>query len=73
MNAVPADHLCHRDGVNLMLRWAILFLIIAVIAAGFGFGGIAADAAYFAKILFFVFIILCALSLILGWRGSPPA
>ncbi len=53
-----------------MLRWAILFLIISLIAAVFGFGGIAADAAWFAKILFFVFIVLFVVSLVLGRR--PP-
>lgn len=52
-----------------MLRWALIFLIIALIAAVFGFGGIAADAAWFAKILFFVFLILFVISLIFGRRG----
>ncbi len=57
-----------------MLRWAIVFLVIALIAAVFGFGmvsGIAWDAA---KILFFVFIVLAVLSFLGGFmqRGSPP-
>ena len=52
-----------------MLRWAILFLIVALIAAVFGFGGIAAEAAWFAKILFFLFLVLFVVSLILGRRG----
>ena len=51
-----------------MLRWSITFLIIALIAAVFGFGGIAAGAASFAKILFFLAIIVFFISLITGRR-----
>lgn len=49
-----------------MLRWAIGFFILALIAALFGFGGIAAGAAGIAKILFFGFVILFVVSLIAG-------
>ena len=49
-----------------MLRWTILFLVIALIAAIFGFGGIAAGAASIAKIIFFVFLVLLVISLIMG-------
>jgi uncharacterized membrane protein YtjA (UPF0391 family) len=49
-----------------MLRWTITFLIIAVVAAIFGFGGIAAGAASIAKILFYIFIVLFLLSIIGG-------
>ncbi|MBL0357628.1 MAG: DUF1328 domain-containing protein [Chitinophagaceae bacterium] len=46
-----------------MLRWSAGFLFIAIIAAIFGFGSIAAGAAIFAKILFFIFLVLFVLSL----------
>lgn len=49
-----------------MLNWAIAFFIIALIAAIFGFGGIAAGAVEIAKILFFVFLVLFLVSLIGG-------
>lgn len=49
-----------------MLRWALVFLIIAIIAAVFGFGLITAAAIGFAKILFVLFIILFLISLIAG-------
>jgi uncharacterized membrane protein YtjA (UPF0391 family) len=49
-----------------MLVWAVTFFIIALVAALFGFGGIAAAATGIAKILFFVFIALFILSLIAG-------
>jgi len=49
-----------------MLRWTVTFLIIALVAALFGFGGIAAGAASIAKVLFFIFLVLFALSLVFG-------
>ncbi|WP_421794772.1 DUF1328 domain-containing protein [Haliscomenobacter sp.] len=49
-----------------MLRWSITFLIIALVAAVFGFGGIAAGAATFAKILFFIAIAVFLITLITG-------
>ena len=55
--------------VKKMLGWAITFLIIALIAAVFGFGGIAAASAGIAKILFFIFLVLFVVSLLFGWRG----
>jgi uncharacterized membrane protein YtjA (UPF0391 family) len=47
-----------------MLGWTLTFLIIAVIAAAFGFGGIAVAAAGIAKILFYIFLILFLVSLV---------
>lgn len=49
-----------------MLRWALAFFVIAIIAAVFGFGGIAVAAAGIAKILFFIFIVLFLAALLGG-------
>lgn len=49
-----------------MLRYAVIFLVIALIAAVFGFGGIAAGATEIAKILFYVFLLIFVVSLIIG-------
>ena len=56
-----------------MLYYAALFFVIALVAALFGFGGIAAGAVEIAKILFFVFLVLFVVSLIAGLfrRGGP--
>lgn len=55
-----------------MLRLALLFLIIALIAALFEWGGIASAAVGIAKILFFVFLVLFVLALLVGVvRGRP--
>lgn len=49
-----------------MLRLAILFGIIALIAAIFGFTGIASAFASIAQVLFFIFLALCVILLIAG-------
>jgi uncharacterized membrane protein YtjA (UPF0391 family) len=51
-----------------MLHWAAVFFVIAIVAAVFGFGGIAASATGIAKILFFAFLIIAVISLVAG-RG----
>ena len=56
-----------------MLGYALAFFVIALIAAFFGFGGVAAGAAGIAKILFIGFLILAAISLLVGLaRGRGP-
>jgi uncharacterized membrane protein YtjA (UPF0391 family) len=52
--------------LKTMLRWTVIFLVVAIIAAIFGFTGIAAGAAAIAKILFYIFIVLFLISLIAG-------
>ena len=52
-----------------MLHYAVVFLVIALIAALLGFTGIAAGAVEIAKILFFVFLLLFVISLVFGLRG----
>ncbi|MGC2529273.1 MAG: DUF1328 family protein [Candidatus Acidiferrum sp.] len=54
-----------------MLRFALGFFIIALIAAVFGFTGIAVAAAGIAKLLFFIFVILFLLSLVAGILRRP--
>jgi len=49
-----------------MLRWSLIFLIVAIVAGLFGFTGIAASAEGIAKTLFFIFVILFVLSLLFG-------
>ena len=40
-----------------MLKWALIFAVVALIAGGLGFGGVAGAAAGVAKILFFLFAV----------------
>jgi uncharacterized membrane protein YtjA (UPF0391 family) len=55
-----------------MLRWAILFAVLALVAGVLGFGGLAGDFSYIAKILLLIFVVLVVVSLIFGRGGSPP-
>lgn len=60
-----------REGVKTMLSWALTFLVIALIAAALGFGGVAGTATSIAKILFFVFLVLFVISLLAGGLRRP--
>ena len=56
-----------------MLGWAVTVLLIALIAAVLGFGGIAGTAIGIAKIIFFVAIALFLISAVAGAiRGRSP-
>jgi len=61
---------CEQQG-GVMLYWAVVFFVISIIAALFGFTGIAVATAGIAKILFFIFLILFLLALIFGIRSRP--
>ena len=52
-----------------MLRWSMSFFILALVAAVFGFGGIAAGATQIAQILFVVFLVLFVVSFLMGRRA----
>ena len=49
-----------------MLHYAVVFLVIALIAAFFGFGGIVAGAVEIAKILFFIFVVMAIVTFVAG-------
>lgn len=54
-----------------MLHYAVVFLVIALIAALLGFGGIAAGAVEIAKLLFFVFVIMAVAAFIVSLLRKP--
>jgi uncharacterized membrane protein YtjA (UPF0391 family) len=56
-----------------MLRWAILFLIVAIIAGVFGFPGITVAATDIARLLFVVFLVLFVIALFAARLGSITA
>ena len=56
-----------------MLQWAVTFLIIALIAAVLGFGGVAAISVEMARLLFGVFIVLFIITAVIHiLRGRAP-
>jgi uncharacterized membrane protein YtjA (UPF0391 family) len=50
----------------MLLKWAAIFFVIAIIAAALGFGGIAEGATDIAKILFYIFLALFFVVLVAG-------
>jgi len=60
------------ERIITMLRWAIAFFVLALIAGFLGFGGLEGQLADIAKVLVFVFLVLFVVSLIFG-RTGPPA
>ena len=55
-----------------MLYWTLVFLVVAMVAALFGFSGIYIAAAGIAKILFFIFLVLFVVSLLAGGMNRRP-
>lgn len=54
-----------------MLRWALVFFLIAIIAAFFGFGGIATGSEQIARVLFFIYLVAFVVSFIWGLLDGP--
>jgi uncharacterized membrane protein YtjA (UPF0391 family) len=53
-----------------MLKWALFFLVVSLVAAAFGFTGISEASAGIAKILFVVFLVIFVVLLIIGLRAG---
>ncbi len=49
---------------SIMLGWALTFLLIAIVAGVFGFGGIAVASAGIAQTIFYIFLVLLVVSLV---------
>jgi len=49
-----------------MLQYAVIFLVVALIAAVLGFGALAGTAMEIARILFYIFIVVFLVSLVMG-------
>ena len=74
-NTVRQGYLAAGEGVRAMLNWVVTFLIIALVAAVLGFGGIAGAAVEIAKVIFFIAILLFLVAVVVGMmrggRGFP--
>ena len=56
-----------------MLRWTLIFLVIALIAALLGFGNLAGEASAIARVLFFLFLVLTLIGLLFSLlTGRKP-
>jgi uncharacterized membrane protein YtjA (UPF0391 family) len=52
-----------------ILKWALVFFVLALVAAFFGFGGVAAGVVEVARILFFGFFVAAVVALVAGLRS----
>lgn len=53
-----------------LLKWTLVFFILALIAAAFGFGGLAGTATSIAQILFFGFLVFAVVTLVMNLTRS---
>ena len=65
-NHTPPERAPPLPKETAVLHYAVVFFVIALVAALFGFGGIAAGAVGIAKILFFIFAVLAVASFVFG-------
>ncbi len=70
MQEHPREHLQRR--ANKMLRWAVIFLIVALVAAVLGFGSIAGASASIAVTLFWVFLVVTLVLFVMSLFGRRP-
>ncbi|MEN6337816.1 MAG: DUF1328 domain-containing protein [Phycisphaerales bacterium] len=56
-----------------MLSWALIFLVVALIAAAFGFRGIASTSTSIAKTLFLIFVVVFVVLLVMNFLRSASA
>jgi len=56
-----------------LLKWASIMLVVSLVAALFGFGGLAEASADVARILFYIFVVIFLVLLVLGLMGARAA
>jgi uncharacterized membrane protein YtjA (UPF0391 family) len=60
------------SGEDAMLRWAVIFLVVALVAGLFGLWGLEGTAMWIARVLFLVFLVLFVISLLMGRGRTLP-
>jgi uncharacterized membrane protein YtjA (UPF0391 family) len=73
LSAFPRIHTSRTREGFVMLRWALIFLVLGLVAAALGFGGIAGASIGIAKFLFFLFIAIFVIMLVLGLTVARKA
>ncbi len=63
----------HNQRIEIMLYWAVVFFVVAIIAGVFGFGGIASASAGIAQLLFVIFLALFVIAMVArALKGRTP-
>jgi uncharacterized membrane protein YtjA (UPF0391 family) len=63
---IPGHRFSRREKEAAMIKWAIIFFVISLIAGFFGFSGVAAGTRTIAKVLFFIALAIFLVVLIFG-------
>jgi uncharacterized membrane protein YtjA (UPF0391 family) len=53
-----------------MLKWALIFLVVSLVAGALGFTGVASGAKSIAKVLFGIFLLGFILLVLLAWGAG---
>lgn len=53
-----------------MLKWALIFFVVSLVAGALGFTGVASGARSIAKVLFGIFLIIFIILIILAWSAG---
>jgi uncharacterized membrane protein YtjA (UPF0391 family) len=53
-----------------MLKWALIFLVISLVAGALGFTGVASGARSIAKVLFGIFLLIFVIFILLAWGAG---
>jgi uncharacterized membrane protein YtjA (UPF0391 family) len=69
-NSVPAGYRIERIQAMSLLKWALIMLVISLVAALFGFTDLAAASADVARVLFYIFLVIFLVLLVLGVMGA---
>jgi uncharacterized membrane protein YtjA (UPF0391 family) len=69
-NSVPAGYRIERIQAMSLLKWALIMLVVSLVAALFGFTDLAAASADVARVLFYIFLVIFLVLLVLGVMGA---
>jgi uncharacterized membrane protein YtjA (UPF0391 family) len=69
-NSVPAGYRTERNQAMSLLKWALIMLVVSLLAALFGFTDLAAASADIARVLFYIFLVIFLVLLVLGFMGA---
>ena len=60
------DGAARENAMSTILKWALLFFVVSLVAALFGFTDISAASADIARVLFYIFLVVFIVLLVLG-------
>ena len=62
----PTFSRCNRSLAMSILKWALIFFVVSIVAGILGFTGVSAASADVARVLFYIFLVIFIVLLLLG-------